>query len=154
MLNRTTCYDMLFRIKKERRVDVSEQLDALASSRDVPQSVISFISSFDERTVDDFINVISKTKPFYSKIVFNYEDDVSKYVKALLSLLTHIKITIDKNIDLRDDLVKLFDVESISRVVTRNIMYGDNDSDIIKCAHKIKCVYLRQDELEEEKIDG
>lgn len=154
MLNRTTCYDTLFKLKKERKVDVSSQLDALASSREVPQSVISFIESFDERTVDDFINVISKTKPFYSKIVFNYEDDVSKYVKALLSLLTHIKITIDKNIDLRPELINLFDVETISRVVTRNIIYGDNDSEVIKCAHNIKCVYLNQGEIQEDKIDG
>lgn len=141
-MRRSEAYDILFRLKKERKIDISQQLEILATSETVPNEIVQFIDSNSGRTLEDFINVISKQKHFYANICFNYRNDISTYVKAFLSLLTHIRITIDKNPELREKLNELFDIETISSVVTRNLIYNDNDNDVIDCAKRIKLVYL------------
>ena len=92
MMTRSQCYDILFRLKKERNLDVDNAIQLLAESENVPDSVIKFIEDNSTRTFRDFILIISKSKPFYNNIVFNYSDNVEKYIKAMLSFLTHIRI--------------------------------------------------------------
>ena len=148
MMTRSQCYDILFRLKKERNLDVDTAIQLLAESENVPDSVIKFIEDNSTRTFRDFILIISKSKPFYNNIVFNYSDNVEKYIKAMLSFLTHIRITLTKNPNLRNDFNKLFNIPEITQVITNNIVNGDNDMEVIECANKIKEAYLTWEEEE------
>lgn len=95
-LKRAECYDILFRMKKESNVNIDEILCVLASNDNVPQEVLDFIDAHNGRTVNDFVYNISRYKKFYDNICFNYTDDITVYIKAFLSLVTHIEITINK----------------------------------------------------------
>lgn len=148
-MTRSQCYETLFRLKKEKNLDIDEPLRALAESDSVPDIVVKFIEINSSRTFSDFINVISKCKPFYTNIVFNYGDNTEKYIKAMLSFLTHVKITLAKNPDLMGEFNRVFDIAEITKVITINLTEGGNDEEIIKCARKIKQAYLNQEEGEE-----
>ena len=150
-LKRSECYEALFRLKSEKKLNIEEQLKNLASSSRVPKSVIEFIEQNSSRTLDDFIEVIARGKPFFQNLCFNYEDNVSTYIKALLSMLVHLKITLDKNPELRDSINKLFDINKITSIITENLVDGDNDQDVIDLAHKLKLIFLKDEELEEIK---
>ena len=95
-MTRSQCYDILFRLKKERNLDIDAAIETLAENDTVPESVIKFIEDNSTRTFRDFMLVISKSKPFYGNIVFNYTDNIEKYIKAMLSFLIHIKIILLK----------------------------------------------------------
>ena len=43
MMTRSQCYDILFRLKKERNLDVDNAIQLLAESENVAYSVIKFI---------------------------------------------------------------------------------------------------------------
>lgn len=141
-MNRMECYEALFRIKKERGIDIDPMINILGSSERVPQDVLAFIEGNSSRTLEDFLTVISRKKPFFNNICFNYNEDVSTYVKAMLSFMTHIVITIDKNPELRGPINNLFNLKEISKVVSENIIVGGNEEDVLKEARKIKTVYM------------
>lgn len=147
-MTRSQCYDTLFRLKKERNLDIEKAIESLAEHDVVPESVIKFIEDNSTRTFRDFILVISKSKPFYSNIVFNYTDNVEKYIKAMLSFLIHIKITLAKNPDLITEFNSHFDIPEITRVITNNLTRGNNDDEVIECAKNIKSAYLAWEEEE------
>lgn len=147
-MTRSQCYDALFRLKKERNLDIEKAIESLAEHDVVPESVIKFIEDNSTRTFRDFILVISKSKPFYSNIVFNYTDNVEKYIKAMLSFLIHIKITLAKNPDLITEFNSHFDIPEITRVITNNLTRGNNDDEVIECAKNIKSAYLAWEEEE------
>lgn len=140
-MNRYKAYDALFRLKNEKHINIDAQLALLASSEEVPSSVIEFIKNNSYRTIDDFINVISKSKEFYRNIVDNYREDSSKYVKAFLSLVTNVEITIHKNPELRNDLCELFDIGNILEVANRYVITGENDKEVRECASRIRKIY-------------
>ena len=79
-MTRSQCYDILFRLKKERNLDIDAAIETLAENDTVPESVIKFIEDNSTRTLRDFMLVISKSKPFYGNIVFNYTDNIEKYI--------------------------------------------------------------------------
>ena len=141
-MNRMECYEALFRIKKERGINIDPILNQLGSSERVPQEVLDFIEGNSSRTLEDFLSVISRKKPFFNNICFNYNEDISTYVKAMLSFMTHIVITIDKNPELRGPINQLFDLKEVSRVVSENIIVGGNEEDVLTEARKIKTVYM------------
>ena len=147
-LKRAECYEALFRLKTEKKLDIEEPLRDLASSSKVPKKVLDFIEKNSSRTLDDFIDVIARGKPFFQNLCFNYEDNVSVYVKALLSMLTHIKITLDKNPELRESINKIFDISEIMKKLEINLIYGNNDEDIIELAHRLRLIFLKTDELD------
>lgn len=138
---RYKAYDALFRLKNEKHINIDIPLAQLASSEEVPESVMDFIKNNSYRTVDDFINVISRSKEFYRSIVDNYREDPSKYVKAFLSLVTNIEITIHKNPELRDELCKLFDIDNILGIVVRYVSKGENIEEVCECASRIRKIY-------------
>lgn len=144
-MKRAECYEALFRLKTEKKIDIEAQLQELASSAKVPKGVIKFIEEHSVRTLDDFINIISRTKPFFQNLCFNYEDDISIYIKALLSMLTHLKITIDKNPELRTRVNELFDIEKIITVIKENLVSGDNDEEVIALAKELKLIFLAEE---------
>lgn len=148
MMTRAQCYDALFRLKKERDIDIDQVISQLAESDSVPESVAAFIEINSTRTFRDFIHIISKGKAFYSNIVFNYTDDIEKYIKAMLSFLTHIKITLGKNPLLITEFNKYFDIREITSVITENLTIGGNDEMVIRCARHIKEAYLKLEDEE------
>ena len=141
-MKRSDCYEAIFRIKKEKGINVDEVLSLLGSSEQIPKEVLTFIETHSSRTLNDFLTIISRQKPFFNNICFNYKEDISIYVKALLSFLTHIRITMDKNPELKDPLCKLFDIEHICSTVSRNLTLGDNDLEVIEIAKSVKEVYM------------
>lgn len=149
MMTRAQCYDALFRLKKERDIDIDLVISQLAESDSVPDQVLSFIEMNSTRTFRDFIHIISKGKAFYSNIVFNYTEDIEKYIKAMLSFLTHIKITLGKNPLLITEFNKHFNIPEITSVITENLTKGNNDEAVIKCARNIKEAYLKLEDEEE-----
>ena len=92
--------------------------------------------------------VISKSKPFYGNIVFNYTDNIEKYIKAMLSFLIHIKITLVKNPNLIQEFNEHFNIKEITTAINNNLTKGDNDEEVIKCAKNIKSAYLAWEEEE------
>lgn len=149
-LKRGDCYEALFRIKKEKNKNIDDMLVLLGSSEIIPSEVLDFIENNSLRTLNDFLTIISRQKPFFNNICFNYKEDISVYVKALLSFLTHLRITMDKNPELREALNNLFDIKNICSSVSRNLITGDNDQEIISIAKNIKSVYMSLDYSEVE----
>ena len=145
---RSQCYDILFRLKKERNLDIDAAIETLAENDTVPESVIKFIEDNSTRTFRDFMLVISKSKPFYGNIVFNYTDNIEKYIKAMLSFLIHIKITLVKNPNLIQEFNEHFNIKEITTAINNNLTKGDNDEEVIKCAKNIKSAYLAWEEEE------
>lgn len=141
-MKRSDCYEALYKIKEERNVNIQEQLDKLYSSTQVPNDVVEFIEQNSQRTLDDFINVISKTKKFYKSLFFNYTNDTSEYVKGFLSLLTHIIITIDRNTELRKEILDIFPISDIINVVERNLIFGDNADEVCQMAETLRKVFI------------
>ena len=115
-MTRSQCYDILFRLKKERNLDIDAAIETLAENDTVPESVIKFIEDNSTRTFRDFMLVISKSKPFYGNIVFNYTDNIEKYIKAMLSFLIHIKITLVKNPNLIQEFNEHFNIKEITNM--------------------------------------
>ena len=74
--------------------------------------------------------------------------DFEKYIKAMLSFLIHIKITLTKNPDLITEFNSHFDIPEITRVITNNLTQGNNDDEVIECAKNIKSAYLAWEEEE------
>lgn len=147
-MTRSQCYDILFRLKKERNLDIDAAIETLAENDTVPESVIKFIEDNSTRTFRDFMLVISKSKPFYGNIVFNYTDNIEKYIKAMLSFLIHIKITLVKNPKLIQEFNEHFNIKEITTAINNNLTKGDNDEEVIKCAKNIKSAYLAWEEEE------
>ena len=148
-MEKSEAYEILFRLKKERNLDVDNLIERLSLSETVPKTVVKFIENNSTITLSDFIKIISRTKQFYSNIVFNYEDNVDTYVKAFLSLLTHIEITLEKNPHLKDELLELFDIDRIMKIVSDKMKFGNNDNEVIELAHELKLIYLSCGEREE-----
>ena len=69
-LKRAECYEALFRLKTEKKLDIEEPLRDLASSSKVPKKVLDFIEKNSSRTLDDFIDVIARGKPFFQNLCF------------------------------------------------------------------------------------
>ena len=147
-MTRSQCYDILFRLKKERNLDIDAAIETLAENDTVPESVIKFIEDNSTRTFRDFMLVISKSKPFYGNIVFNYTDNIEKYIKAMLSFLIHIKTTLVKNPNLIQEFNEHFNIKEITTAINNNLTKGDNDEEVIKCAKNIKSAYLAWEEEE------
>lgn len=141
-MKRSDCYEAIFRIKKEKGINIDDMLALLGSSEVIPKEVLTFIETNSSRTLNDFLTLISRQKPFYNNICFNYKEEISLYVKALLSFLTHVRITMDKNPELKEPLNKLFDIEHICGTVSRNLVSGDNDQEVIEVAKLVKEVYM------------
>lgn len=136
-MRKSEAYDILFRIQKEQGIDISEMLNELSTQQYVPQSVVDFLEKASCRTVEGFIGILSKTKQFYKNIVFNTKRDADRYVRAFLSLLIHIEITIEKAPALRSSLCSVFKVEDISRISTRYILHRDNIDEVLECADRL-----------------
>ncbi len=141
-LSRAEAYESLFRIKSEKNINIDEYLVILSNSSIVPKLVYKFIEDNSSRTLEDFIQVIAKTKPFFQNICFNYSDDISTYIKAYLSLLVHLRITLDKNPELKELVLKTFNINHILEVIRINLTQGNNDKDIIDLSSELKHIFL------------
>ena len=69
-MEKSEAYEILFRLKKERNLDVDNLIERLSLSETVPKTVVKFIENNSTITLSDFIKIISRTKQFYSNIVF------------------------------------------------------------------------------------
>lgn len=145
-MRRSEAYDQLFRLKKLRNLNIEEPLSHLAQSEEVPQSVVDFIYNNNTRTVDDFMTVISKTKQFYENIRFNYTDNISKYVKAFLSLATHIEITSNKNPEIRSELCDLLKIDDVLKCVSKYITTASNSDEVLEHAVRLRELYTAYEE--------
>jgi hypothetical protein len=144
-ITRDECYKALFKLKIERGIDIDKPLQELASSNRVPKSVIKFNEEHNTRTLDDFLNTISRNKPFFQNLC-DYEMNPQKHAKALLSMITHILITIEKNPSLRDELIKLFRIKELFQYLTDFTCVGDAKSAemIEKITVEIRKIYLTE----------
>ena len=142
-MTRAEAYEALFRLKHDKDIDISEILDTLLNHKKVPRSVEKFINEHSSRTLDDFLCVIAKTKTFFQNICYNYKEDTSDYVRAFLSLLIHLRITLDKNPELREDICKTFDIDRITKVCVKNIKSGGNDEEVKEVAKELKDIFLK-----------
>lgn len=142
-MTRAEAYEALFQLKHDKNIDISEQLDLLLNHKVVSKSIEKFIKKHSNRTLDDFLLVIAKTKTFFQNICYNYQDNISDYVRAFLSLLTHLRITLDKNPELRQEICNTFDIDKIANACIYNIKVGGNDAEIIEIAHELKDIFLK-----------
>ena len=97
MITRSEAYEALFQLKYEKDLDIEPYLEMLLNNKTVPKQIETFIQENSTRSLQDFLMVIAKTKTFFRNICYNYNDDTSEYVRAFLSLLIHLRITLDKN---------------------------------------------------------
>ena len=148
-MTRPEAYEALFQIKYERDVDIDKYLELLLNHKTVPKAVERFINENSARTLQDFLMVIAKTKAFFGNICYNYKEDISDYVRAFLSLLIHLRITLDKNPQLRDEIQQVFDIPKIANICVTNLLVGGNDQEVIDMANTLKEIFLRDTEMEE-----
>lgn len=148
-MTRPEAYEALFQIKYERDIDIDKYLELLLNHKTVPKAVERFINENSARTLQDFLMVIAKTKAFFGNICYNYKEDISDYVRAFLSLLIHLRITLDKNPQLRDEIQQVFDIPKIANICVTNLLVGGNDQEIIDMANTLKEIFLRDTEMEE-----
>lgn len=148
-MTRPEAYEALFQIKYERDIDIDKYLELLLNHKTVPKAVERFINENSARTLQDFLMVIAKTKAFFGNICYNYKEDISDYVRAFLSLLIHLRITLDKNPQLRDEIQQVFDIPKIANICVTNLLVGGNDQEVIDMANTLKEIFLRDTEMEE-----
>lgn len=148
-MTRPEAYEALFQIKYERDIDIEKYLELLLNHKTVPKSVEKFINEHSARTLQDFLMVIAKTKAFFGNICYNYKEDISDYVRAFLSLLIHLRITLDKNPQLRDEIHETFDIQKLADICVTNLLVGGNDHEVIEMANTLKQIFLRDVEMEE-----
>lgn len=148
-MTRPEAYEALFQIKYERDIDIDKYLELLLNHKTVPKAVERFINENSARTLQDFLMVIAKTKAFFGNICYNYKEDISDYVRAFLSLLIHLRITLDKNPQLRDEIRQVFDIPKIANICVTNLLVGGNDQEVIDMANTLKEIFLRDTEMEE-----
>lgn len=148
-MTRPEAYEALFQIKYERGTDIEKYLELLLSHKTVPKSVERFITENSARTLQDFLMVIAKTKAFFGNICYNYKEDISDYVRAFLSLLIHLRITLDKNPQLRNEIIEVFDIQKMANICVTNLLIGGNDQDVLDMAITLKQIFLKDDEMEE-----
>lgn len=148
-MTRPEAYEALFQIKYERDVDIDKYLELLLNHKTVPKAVERFINENSARTLQDFLMVIAKTKAFFGNICYNYKEDISDYVRAFLSLLIHLRITLDKNPQLRGEIQQVFDIPKIANICVTNLLVGGNDQEVIDMANTLKEIFLRDTEMEE-----
>lgn len=150
MITRSEAYEALFQLKYEKDLDIEPYLEMLLSNKSVPKQIEQFIEDNNTRSLEDFLMVIAKTKTFFRNICYNYNDDISEYIRAFLSLLIHLRITLDKNPQLRPEIKETFDIQKIADICVKNLLEGGNDEEIIQTAKTIKNIFLGEDEKVEE----
>ncbi len=120
----------LFKIKKCHNLDISEQLDILNKSEEVPFSIIEFINKYDYK-IEDFMEAL-KSKEFY-KSLKTPKNEFST-LKGLSSMLTHSIIEIEKNGKQKDLIVDSLKLEKILNALHSYIVLnkGEKVDEVVK----------------------
>ena len=128
--SRSDVYKLLFKIEDEKNVDVSEYVDMLGTTDDIPGGVIDFLKSkgYVEYPEKLFINL--KNKPLTKSLKSFLEGKISDDEKAKLlsSYLTHYIIELESLED-ESERFKLFDDFKIEQLLSSLLQYlGLNQS--------------------------
>lgn len=138
-MNKSQAYSKLFELSNSG-IDITEPINQLAVSESVPNSVLSFLSSYDKFGIE-FIEKL-KSKKFYKSVTES--TDIGDQAKGLSSLITHLIIEIESNPSSRAQVLECIDTDKLIEGIRS--YFTDDSSNLTESISYIKSLFKEGDQ--------